>query len=120
MNSNLKSLGIRIREARKKNMMSQSELAECIGTSPSYLSDIEMGKKNFGIELFMGITEALQVSADWLLRTDIPQVAAINNMEIAAIIEGCSPQEIDSIVKVLLETKKAIISARETAISDMR
>ena len=114
MNSALVGIGARISEARRKNNMSQNELAERIGTAPSYLSDIETGKTNFGIELFIKITEALQVSADWILRSEIPTVAAINNTEIEELLKGCTQQEITSIIKIVKETKSAIESAKET------
>jgi len=39
-------LGEKIAEERKKNGISQKELAEKVGISPQYLNDIEHGKRN--------------------------------------------------------------------------
>ena len=55
----LKSVGERIREARKAKKLTQNQLADELEVSPAYISDIEMGKVNFGITTFMKITEAL-------------------------------------------------------------
>ena len=56
----------------------------------------------------MRITETLQVSADWLLRTNIPEVTVIYNQEINAILSECSPSEIESILKMMRDIKDYI------------
>lgn len=63
MNEDFKAVGARIRAARKKLNLSQVDFSERLNISPSYISDIEMGKTKFGIDIFMRITETLQVSA---------------------------------------------------------
>ena len=68
-NRNMKNVGQRIREARKRKRLSQNELAEMAQISPSHMSDIENGKTSLSLDIFMRLTEALQVSADWLLQT---------------------------------------------------
>lgn len=83
----MKALGKRIREVRIQRKLSQADLAGMIQVSPSYMSDIEMGKTNFSIDIFKRITEALQVSADWLLRTNIPEVSAVYNAEITEALQ---------------------------------
>ena len=113
MDSKIKEVGARIREARKRLKLSQAELAEKLQISPSHMSDIENGKKNIGLDIFMRLTEALQVSADWLLRTDIPQVSAIQSQEISDILADCSADETQSIIKMMHELKKALRKAKE-------
>ena len=113
MDSRIKDVGARIREARKLLKLSQAELAEKLQISPSHMSDIENGKKNIGLDIFMRLTEALQVSADWLLRTDIPQVSAIQNQEIDDILADCSADETQSIIKMMHEMKKALRKVKE-------
>ncbi len=112
MNSNkLKEVGLRIREARKEKHLSQNELSEMIQISPSHMSDIENGKTSISLDIFMRITEALQVSSDWLLRTNIPQVANLQSGELADILSDCSVQETQALIKMLRNMKSAI---RET------
>ena len=112
MSENIKDVGARIREARKSKRLSQNELAEMINISPSHMSDIENGKKTIKLDILMRLTEALQVSADWLLRTDIPSVTSIHAQELAALLSDCSPSESQSLIKMLKEMKTAI---RESA-----
>ena len=81
MEDKLKEIGSLIRQARKEKNLSQSDLADLIQISISHMSDIENGKKKIGIDIFMKITEALDVSADWLLRTNTSNVKSIQNHE---------------------------------------
>ncbi|MBR4758535.1 MAG: helix-turn-helix transcriptional regulator [Lachnospiraceae bacterium] len=108
----MKEIGARIRQARKAMKLSQNELAEMVSISPSHMSDIENGKKIVKLDIFMRLTEALQVSADWLLRTDVPQVASIHTQELSTILGDCTPSEAQSIIKMAKEMKTAI---RESA-----
>lgn len=108
----VKGLGKRIRDARKQRKLTQGELAAIIQISPSYMSEIEMGKTNFSVEIFARISEALQISADWLLRTNIPEVNAVYNAEIAEVLTDCSPYETELLLKILKETKLTIKSAK--------
>lgn len=110
-NNKLKDVGNRIREVRKSKHLSQNELSEMIKVSTSYMSDIENGKVNISLDVFMRVTEALQVSADWLLRTNVPQVAKIQTGEIADILSDCSATETQALIKMLRSMKNTI---RET------
>lgn len=102
-----KLLGNRIRLARKEHGMSQSELADLVQISTSHMSDIENGKTTIGIDIFMRITECLQVSADWLLQTNIPSVSNIQSREFNEILSGCSSAEKQAILEVASKMKKA-------------
>lgn len=108
MNGKLKGVGDRIREARKVMHLSQADLAERLQISPSHMSDIENGKKNIGLDIFMRITEVLQVSADWLLRTDIPPVSNIQNHEVAMILSDCTTDEVQFLIKMMKEMKSGL------------
>ncbi len=113
MNSNkLKEVGLRVREARKELHLSQSELSEKVQISPSHMSDIENGKTNIGLDVFMRLTEALQVSADWLLRTNVPQVAHMQSGELADILSDCSASETQALIKMLRSMKSTIREAK--------
>ena len=92
-------IGKRIREFRVKKNMSQAALADKANVSLSQISDIERGKTSMRLTTFIGIVEALQVSADVLLRTDIPEVNTLYKSEFAEVLADCTPSEIDSILK---------------------
>ncbi len=108
MANELKEVGKRIREARQKKRYSQSELAGIVSISNSHMSDIENGKTVLGVDIFMRITEALTVSADWLLRTDVPSVNAIQSNEISDLLSDCNSSEVQALIRILKESKAAI------------
>ena len=109
----MKDVGSRIREVRKSKHLSQDALAEMVKISPSHMSDIENGKTNISLDVFMRITEALQVSSDWILRTNVPSVAHLQSGEIADILSDCSASETQALIKLLRSMKSALREVRE-------
>ncbi len=103
-----KKIGTRIREIRIKNGMSQADLSVKAHISLPHISDIELGKTKMLLATFVRITEALQVSADMLLRPDVPQVNSIYQNEFADVLSDCTPDEIDSILKIVKELKSTL------------
>ena len=98
-----KAIGARIRDVRLQRNMSQAELAEKAFISVPHMS--ENGKTKLRLSTFVYITEALQVSADVLLRTNTPEVIGIYQGEFNDLLADCSPAEIDSIIKIVKELK---------------
>lgn len=107
---NLKKAGERIRQARQEKDISQIKLAELVQISTSHLSDIENGKTNIGLDIFMRITEALNVSADWLLQTNVPDVKKMQTNELADILSDCTSVEAQAIIKMAKDMKAALHS----------
>ncbi len=101
-------LGKRIRTARRKKGMSQAELADKVGISVPYVSDVENGKKTIGVDIFMRIAEALQVSTDWLLRVDIPQNRHVNHSDAAELLEDCTSEEALMLLKIMASVKDVL------------
>lgn len=60
-------LGFRIGERRRELCIRQSELAEMIGVSTKYISNIETGKKHPSLDLLAKITIALNTSFDYFM-----------------------------------------------------
>ena len=103
-----KAIGSRIREARQKLGMSQAALAEKSRISLPHISDVELGKKKMQVATFIRIAEALQISTDELLRPDIPEVRNIYSSELAEALNGCTPVEADSILKIVRQLKETM------------
>lgn len=101
-----KRIGSRIREIRVKRKMSQAELAEKTQLSLPHISDIELGKTKMKLSTFVSLTEVLQVSADSVLRSNIPEVNGIYQNEFSELLSDCTPSEIDSILKIVKELKQ--------------
>lgn len=106
-----KKIGARIREFRVQKHMSQANLAEKAHISLSQLNDIENGKSAMLLPTFIRLVEALQVSADVLLRSDIPAVNNLYKSEFAEVLADCTPSEIDSILKIVKEVKRSMHSS---------
>ena len=60
-------VGKRIQEMRQLKGMTQSELAQKLGMTPKYISNIECGGKNPTLETFVAIANALGIDANALL-----------------------------------------------------
>lgn len=108
-----KKIGSRIRELRLERKMSQADLAEKACISLPLVSEVELGKTNMRLGTFILIIEALQVSADVILRPDIPQVNDIYQGEFAELLSDCTPTEIDSILKIVKELKTTMQTAKK-------
>lgn len=63
--------GKKIREARNKCGMTQERLAEKADIGTVYLGEIERGIKTPSVSVFIKIIEALNVSADYILRDEV-------------------------------------------------
>ena len=60
-------IGKRIQEMRQLRCMTQSELAQKLGMTSKYISNIECGGKNPTLETFVALANALEVDANSLL-----------------------------------------------------
>jgi len=63
-----KQFGDNLRKIRLSKGMSQSQLAEKIGSDKSYISTIEHGKKNLTLETMSKLAQALGVSREELMK----------------------------------------------------
>lgn len=100
-----KKIGERLKAARLQRKMSQADLAAQAGLDLSHISDIERGRTAMRLPTFIKIIETLGVSADTVLRPDIPEVYTLYQGEFADALKGCTPSEIDSILKIVKELK---------------
>ncbi len=101
-------IGERIKEARVAKKMSQQELASKANISLPHISDIEHGKQSMKLLTFIRIIEALQVSSDSIIKADVPGVNQIYQNEFGALLEDCSPGEIEAIKKIVLQLKQTM------------
>ena len=62
----MKTVGTRLRKARKARKMSQTALAKLIGTSPNQISMIENGQSGTSIRTMVAAATVLNVSLDYL------------------------------------------------------
>lgn len=72
----LKNLGVRLSELRKKSGLNQRQAAEKLGISPAPLSAYELGKKLPPLETLASMTELYHVSLDYLCGNENADSAA--------------------------------------------
>ncbi len=104
----LKEIGNRLREARQAAGLTQADVAYSANINASHLSDIECGKKQLSILTFCKIIEVIRVSADEILRPNVPTVNSIYQGEFSKIFKDCSAAELESLLKIIQEIKTSM------------
>ena len=108
MDQVIKSIGERVRKARLAKHMSQAQLAEALNISPSHMSNIEMGKHAMNVATLYQICDLLDVSADWIVRSDTTEGRAYTADELRQIIDDCSPAEAEALLSVFQFAKERL------------
>lgn len=102
-----KAVGNRIRAARRAKKLTQEQLAELVNLSPSHVGVIERGVKAPNLDTFVAIANALDVSADELLRDVVNAAAPGEVSRLSLLLDGQSP-----------EIKRAVLRAIRAAIEE--
>ena len=110
MTINRYALGERIYSSRKKMKMTQSDLAEKVGISNTYLSHIENGSGNMSMDIFVDIANALGVTADELLSDSILSDDNLTGDQIVELLNGCGGYEKSVILEVVAALRNALRS----------
>lgn len=66
----LKHFGDKVRELRTKRGLSQEQLAELSGLHRTYISSLELGKRNVSLVNIYTLAKALGVTPDKLLKPE--------------------------------------------------
>lgn len=88
----------RIREHRKKRGWTLDQLADEVGTSKGYLSDLETGKRTGGIEMLRTIARALHVSEGEIFTPENDDEREM--LDHIAIFQQLSAQDRDAISRM--------------------
>ena len=108
-----KKIGERIRTARLALGMSQADLANRAMLSLPRISYVEQGKVRMRVDTFARIAEALQSSADELLRLNVPRGQAFGKSEFEDVLDDCTPDEIEAILRIVRELKDTMRAQRK-------
>lgn len=98
---NLKAVGQRIQQARRNSGLTQEQLAEIVGLSPTHVSVIERGAKPTKVTNLVAIANALGVSADELLVDVLDNTAKAESNMIYDEIANLSPKQQSLVMKLL-------------------
>ena len=104
---NYELIGMRIKEKRLKERLTQEILAEKVDIGTQYISKIENGKAKLSLPCLISIANSLNTTADHLLMDNI--AASTPNLleETQTLFTDCTPDEIF----IIIETSKALINS---------
>ncbi len=86
-------VGRRIRETRRSKGYTQQALAQEAGIGDVYLGEIERGLKMPSLSSFIKIITALDVSADYILREELPTGREYIFDEITQKMKNLTPKQ---------------------------
>ena len=93
--------GKRLKYLRKKANYTQEELAELADISSTYLGEVERGKKVIGLDKFINIVKALNLSADYILCNELPSGEPYVFDEITDKLKKLNPKERKTAIDIL-------------------
>lgn len=87
------ALGNKLRDARQKKGYTQHALAEIAGIGNVYLGEIERGTKMPSLNIFVKLIEALDISADYILRDELTSGQEYIYDEITQKLKSLTPKQ---------------------------
>lgn len=94
-------LGMKLREARNKAGFTQEQLAEKADIGVMYLGEIERGVKMPSMKIFIKLIKALDISADYILRNELPSGKEYVLDEITEKLASLTPKQRKAAVDIL-------------------
>lgn len=76
----LAEVGRRVWDCRVALGMSREKLAERLGITSQYVSDIEQGKKCMSMAIFVELSQILEVGLDYLAHGVLPEEPAVERL----------------------------------------
>lgn len=102
-------LGNRIAEMRMARGVTQMELAEMIGLSPTYIGYIEQGKRHGKFETYAQIVGTLGYSLNDLMDPEMADdLAGCLMWEISCVLSDCDEKKQDSVVRIVRDMVQMI------------
>lgn len=95
------ALGKRISEARKKQGLTQEKLAEKANIGVMYLGEIERGVKAPSMKVFIKLVNALEISADYVLRYEVDSGKGYVLDAVTRKLEPLTPKQRKAAVEIL-------------------
>lgn len=97
------ALGQKIRTERQKHNFSQEKLAEMCNISTAFLGHIERGTRKMSLETLVVLSNALNISIDYLLLNDLSESNAMLSAIISQIQNAPADKEKQflNIIKIL-------------------
>ena len=104
-----KTIGSKIKECRKACNLSQTDLADKVGISPRYLSDIERGEKMPKLATFINILNAMDASTDYILADILNSAYKVRATELEKSLEELDIDDKNMALSLLKTITKHIV-----------
>lgn len=95
------SLGQKLREARSRKGYTQQVLAEKADIGNVYLGEIERGLKTPSLNSFVKLIEALELSADYVLRDELSSGKVYIYDEITEKLKDLTPRQRKTVADII-------------------
>lgn len=103
-----KMIGLRIKEKRFEEQITQAYLAEKAELSAQYLSQIELGKKRISLQALFDVARALHTTVDELLIGNFFDEDEVYVREISDLLADCSGIERKMLYEMMIALKKTL------------
>ena len=107
-NIDLKQVGARIRNARKKNSLTQIKAAEQAFISSQYWSLIELGRERASVNTYRRIAAVLGLTLDDIFYDDVISMRLLKAFSKEGILVDCSVTEKTIIGETMLALKEIL------------
>lgn len=114
--TNLKEMGLRIRNERENLGLSRERFSEIVGLSPYYIGQIERGDRNMSLDTLIKISCSLNVSVDFILKG---YTHYMENILVKEAIDDNYKEELDEEIKDILSLLSGTSKENIRLIKDM-
>lgn len=97
-----KQLGVRVRQQREQNDLTQSQLAKLVGVSSSFIGHIERGEKKASVETVVSLCNAMEISPSVLLQDSLSDAVMRSQLSIDEENQGL----MEGLIKLVREHSK--------------
>ena len=98
---NYEKLGIRIKQVRQSQNLTQDNLAEMVGCNTSHISNIENNHTKVSLNVLLAIANSLKTSIDYLLSEQYENSSLALENEILRALKYCSDEKKEKILKII-------------------
>lgn len=96
-----RELGLRIKQIRQSQNLTQDNLAELVSCNTSHISNIENNHTKVSLNVLLAIANALDTSIDYLLSNQYENSSLALDNEILRAIKDCDNAKKEKILKMI-------------------
>ena len=108
----LKAVGARIRNARRKLQLTQEKAAEHAFITPQFWSRVENGHERAKVSTYMQIAYVLDLTLDDLFYENAELMRLHRDSSFDRFMTDCTPHERTILAELMLSAKKILFRAR--------